>query len=328
MRRLTFACLLLVAGVASAAMLPQPLRLATIAPEGSAWARMLKDFGEDLQQGTDHRVRLKVTMGGVAGDEAALLDRMLRGDFDGLVGAAICQRVAPSLRALEVAGYVEDERQAQAVLNALRPLAERELAGTQASFVLLTTGFGHRVLFSRDPVRSLDELKRIKLGIYEYDQVERAQLVAMGMHVAPLRLEDVAAALDAHRIDGFISIPAAAVAFRYWTHTRYFTDLHSGYLPGCVMVTNSALARLGPANDAVLRRAGQELGRRFAAESPTIDAQLLATVFPQKGLKPVPMSPTFRREWRESAQRASHALVPRVVSRAALERAQNPTDAR
>src|SRR6476646_5054881 len=84
-------------GVAQAE--PVTLRLATAVPEGTAWARVGMAFARDVDELTHGEVRVKWYLGGIAGNELQVLDRMKRDQLDGVgSGGVLCQRLAPTMR--------------------------------------------------------------------------------------------------------------------------------------------------------------------------------------------------------------------------------------
>src|SRR5215475_9338219 len=91
---------------------PVTLRMASIAPEGTAWARMLGDFADEVDRSTQGRVRIKWALGGSAGSEVTTLDKVRNGELAGLAGAISCQQVAPSLKAVEVVGMTQTDAEA------------------------------------------------------------------------------------------------------------------------------------------------------------------------------------------------------------------------
>ena len=68
MRLMIFACALL-ASAASAA----PLKIATLAPEGSSWMREMRAAGTSIASKTENRVELKFFPGGVMGSGDTVL---------------------------------------------------------------------------------------------------------------------------------------------------------------------------------------------------------------------------------------------------------------
>src|SRR5689334_237093 len=88
---------LLLSSSALAAPVPT-IRIGTLIPDGSAWARELKAVVRDVES----QVKIKVYYGGIAGDEHEMIDRVRRGQLDGIGGTTACLDLAPSLRASRV----------------------------------------------------------------------------------------------------------------------------------------------------------------------------------------------------------------------------------
>jgi TRAP-type C4-dicarboxylate transport system substrate-binding protein len=310
---IVIACLGLTPHAPTPAPEPTTLRMAAIAPAGTTWAALLTTFGDEVERATRGQLRVKWMLGGIAGDELATLERVRTGELEGLAGAIFCQRVAPSLRALEVAGLARNDDESSEVLGKLRPLFDEEAAATPFAFLAISSGFGHRVLFSRTAVHRLADLKEQRYWVYDLDEVEKEQLALMGANVVPLPLDQAADAYDHGRVDGFFSIPWAAVAYRYGVKARYFTDLDSMFLPACMIVSRPVFDRLGGEAQRALINAGAEVEARFARLGRQQHDELLDRVFPREGLQAAPMSAEFRREYLAAARAASARLGPRLV---------------
>jgi TRAP-type C4-dicarboxylate transport system substrate-binding protein len=293
---------------------PVVLRMATVAPDGTAWAREAKAFAREVQAETKGAVSVKWYLGGIAGDEAAQLVRMKKGQLDGLAGSTYCGQIAPALRTLEVIGVVHSNDEARAALKELQPVVDAQFAATPFAMLFSSHGFGHRVLFSRQPVQSLAELRTGQYWTWEQDTVLTAQLKAMGVQVRPMPLESGARAYENGEIDGFIVIPAAALAFQYSGLTRYFTDLGTSFLPGCLVLTRASLDKLPFDQQTILRSAAAKLKMRFEDIGAQMDAKLLGGLFARQGAREVPMSAAFRRqldtEGLGAYRRLGEALAP------------------
>ena len=60
---------------------PTVIKMATLAPEGSSWFRVLQEMGEDWRKASDGEVTLRIYPGGVAGDEDAMIRKMRIGQI-------------------------------------------------------------------------------------------------------------------------------------------------------------------------------------------------------------------------------------------------------
>jgi TRAP-type C4-dicarboxylate transport system substrate-binding protein len=142
----------------------------------------------------------------------------------------------------------------------------------------------------------------------------------MGLSVVPTELDVAGKAFDDKRIDGFIAIPTAALAFQWSTQARYITDLRPGYLTGCVLVAHRALDRLTAEQQKTFRSLFAKYDALFQEMGRRQDEALLGGLFEKQGLKPIPPSEGFRSEFFETARAARERAATRFVSRAALDR--------
>src|SRR5512142_1683783 len=94
--------IVLLGGSARAADPAPALRFGTLVPDGTAWARELKAFAREVEEGAHQRV--KFYWGGIAGDEKETLARIARGQLDGAAGAVVCTELAPSLQVTRLQG--------------------------------------------------------------------------------------------------------------------------------------------------------------------------------------------------------------------------------
>jgi TRAP-type C4-dicarboxylate transport system substrate-binding protein len=221
------------------------------------------------------------------------------------------------MRVLGLVGVFQSREEATYVLTELRPTLDAE--ADKAGYVLLgTAGVGSVVLFSRNPITSMEELRKTKLWRWEGEEVELVHGEAMGLSAVPSSLEDAAKAYKEGRVDGFYAVPMAALAFQWFAQTRYVTDLRTGYLQGCFIISHAAFDALPPEYRAVLRSADSKLILRFDAVSDQQEGALLGGVFEKQGLEVIPVNAKFRAEFFEAARDARERLGEKLVPKALL----------
>jgi TRAP-type C4-dicarboxylate transport system substrate-binding protein len=304
---------------ASAAGEPTTLRIATIAPDGSAWARELRTYQRDVETGSGGAVRIKLYMGGIAGDEMEVLERIRRDQLDGTIGSEICTRLAPSMKVARIVGLFQSREESAYALSRLKPTLDEEFL--RAGFVNLgEAGLGTEVLFTRLPIRSLDDLHQQRLWIWDLDEMLRAQVGPLGMRTLPLPINDAARAFDEQRIDGFVSIPTATLAFQWSAQARYVTDLRMTFRSGCEILSNRAYDELPIAARLALHDASGKLARRIEELGQRQDQELLSGLLARQGLKTLPVSETLRAEFFEAARVAREQAGNQLVPHALLEK--------
>ncbi|MGZ5915534.1 MAG: TRAP transporter substrate-binding protein DctP [Hyphomicrobium sp.] len=294
--------------------------MASPSPEGTAWAREARSFAHDVEQLTRGQVQVKLYLGGIAGDDLEMGERMRRGQLDAAAsGGMLCMKLAPSMRALRLFGVFRTQEEVAYINNLLKPIFDGEFQ--RAGVVDLGEfGLGPSVIFSREPVRSLSDLRRMPLWVWELDEMARRQLEAVGVHVVPAPLDQARQAYDDGRVAGFVAAPAVALAFQWSAQTRYLSDVPLGFLRGCVLVTDRAFQRLTFEQQQGLRTAAATLIARLESVGRTQDDLLLSSLFTRQGLKIVTIVGKERQALLDAVRRASEPVVEKSVPPALLQR--------
>jgi TRAP-type C4-dicarboxylate transport system substrate-binding protein len=312
----------LLLALVSTAQAQRVLRFASVAPEGSPWARELVAFGNEVQNATHGALRIKWYFNAIAGDEMEELARIKRGQLDGAASGQIaCEQLAPSLRISHLPGVFQDRAEASSVIWGLQPTLDKE--AHEAGFLILAVaGLGPSVFFARTPVRSMAELKRVRLWRWNLDEVGIAASRAMGLDVLPESLHAAGRAYDDKKIDGFLGIPSAALAFQWSAQAKVVIDLRPDYLFGCLLIPERTSSSLPVEQQAALREAAAKLRARYEELGRGIDERLLGGLFEKQGMTVIPVSPAFRAEFFAAARAARESIAGKFVSKDLLARVQ------
>jgi TRAP-type C4-dicarboxylate transport system substrate-binding protein len=296
------------------------LRFATAAPDGTAWARLFRAMGRDIEADSKGAVTTKWYFGGIAGSELGMLDRLKKNQLDAVMsGGPLCMKLSPSLRAIRLIGLYQSRAEAAYVLGRLRPTVEREI--TEAGFHNIGVAMlGPDLLFTRAPITSVAELRKTRLWVWDVDPAMLAQFAAIGVPAAAMGVERASRAYEEHQIDGFLSVPTAALAFQWSAATRDLTELRLGYLPGCMVVTQSMWDTLDVGERAVINDSLARFLARLEDLGRRQDAELLGGLFERQGLTPVTISPAFAAEFLALAKVARASLRDKLLPGELMDR--------
>jgi len=277
---------------------PALLRLATVIPEGTAWARELLALSRDAEGA----IRIKWAFGGIAGDEQTMEQRIARDQLDGTVsGGMLCEKLSPSMRVVRIPGLFQSRAEVAHVLSRLKPQIDKEMLA--AGFAnLAEASAGASIPLTRMPAHDLAELRKQRIWIWDLDEPLKQLLPAMGIPVVPLPLYESARAYDSGRHDGFLTPPQAALAFQWSTQARWYTDFQFGWIVGCLVVANRAFDRLPVATRDALRTAAAKVQKRMEDVGAHMDEQLLGGLFEKQGLKHLRTTDSARAELFEAAR--------------------------
>jgi TRAP-type C4-dicarboxylate transport system substrate-binding protein len=291
------------------------VRLGSIVPDGSGFAREVHALGMEAEGGDESRtLKVKYYLGGIAGDELEMLDRVKRGQLDGVIsGGMLCEKLAPSLRVSRIPGLIQQWDEAEAVLTRLKPTLDKE--ALEHGFVNVgEVVVGPSILFTRAPAASLADLQQAKLWIWDTDEMLKLILPVLGMPLVPLPIHQAANAYDTHKVDGFITPAAAALGFQWSAQAKYFTDLRMGFVVGCVVVATRAFDALPLVAQKSLRNAAAHSQSHYQSVAMSQEQELLGGLFRRQGVQPVTVSPDFRANFHQAAQLARDKVAGKLVS--------------
>ena len=290
------------AAPARAADTPPPLRMGTLVPDGTAWARELKAFAREIDDGA--HLRVKFYWGGIAGDEREIVARIKRGQLDGAAGAAMCTDLAPSLQATRLQGIFPSRDVHEKLVRKI-PNIDEEFK--KAGFVNLGVGgLGPSIVFTKHPVTSWAELKKLRLWRWELDPVAWQQDRMMGMTVVPGSVDGGAAMFDAGKIDGFVALAASALAFQWQSRAPNILPLEMDYLNACVILSLSTFEALPIETQQTIRAAGAKLQLRMELVGRDTDRVVISGTLTGSGVHATPV-PAATRDAFFSAARATRA---------------------
>jgi TRAP-type transport system periplasmic protein len=299
---------------------PQVLRMATTAPDGTAWARELRAFSREVESATEGRVQVKWYFGGIAGDETNMLERIRHGQLDGAAsGGPLCETLGPTMRVLRVVGLMSTASEAEHVLSRLKPRVEAEFHA-QGFMLVGAPVIGPHIVFSRRPVRSLDELRKLTLWVWDRDDVMRLMLPALGVKFVSLPLPEAGRAYEEGRVDGFLAPPTVALAFQWSAQASFVSDLRVDWLTGCVAFADRAIDPLPIADRQAVRAAGAKMTARIHQVSASTDLLLMGGLFQKQGMREIPVDPRFQADFTRAAKAVRDHLDPKQIDPAALTR--------
>ena len=200
------------------------LRFATIAPEGTGWAREVQAFVREIEGNSGGRVGMHVYFGGIAGDDTEMGRRMRKDQLDGaLSGGMLCQEVAPAFAIFRVPGLMQNRDEGAYVLTRLFP-ALREQARAPAWCCSTPARSA--------PTSSCRGCQSIRWRRCGGSSCGSGTSTALG--VVRARDGHAPGAAAGHRrgqgvrerqTDGFIAVPSAVFGFQWFSRQLYMSRL-------------------------------------------------------------------------------------------------------
>ena len=255
-----------------------PVKLAHLLPEGSVWDKNLKQMGEEWKQATDGRVAVTVFAGGSQGDESTVLRKMR---LDALQAAAFTAvglgMIDSAFNVFDIPFFFDSYDELNHVIQKLTPVLRQRIE--PKGFILLNWGYGGWIqVFTKKPVQTIDDLKRVKL----YTSAGNDRMVqwfkANGFEPRAMAMTDILTGLTTGMIEGLPTPPLAAMLFQWYRQTPYMLEVGLAPIVGANVITKKTWNAVPEADRAKMLVAADGVEKRLQVEVPKLDANAIATM--------------------------------------------------
>ncbi len=276
----------------------KPIRLATLAPQGSSSHQILLAMGEKWRDGPDGGVKIIVNAGGLLGGEADVVSKMRAGQVQGglLTATGLGEIDKACLATGSVPMLFETLDEVSYVREKLKPSLEKRLA--EKGFVALFWGdVGWVKYFSKTPIVHPDDLKKVKLFAWTGQTAQIDLEKSIGLNPVPLEPNDILPSLRTGLIDAITTAPYYAQVLQYYDPAPHMLDLNWAPLVGALVVTKKAWDTCSPELQKSMleaaAKAGDELTTRNRKESDEA-----VEAMKKRGLVVHAVTPQIEQEWR------------------------------
>lgn len=318
--------LLLAAAPAPARAQANVVKLATLVPEGSVWDKALRDMGAEWSSSTQGRVSLRVYPGGVAGDEPDVVRKMRIGQLQAAaITTAGLASIDPSFNIFNVPMFFTSYPELYAVLEKLEPTLRQRLEAK--GFVLLSWGHGGWVyFFTKNPVESVEGLKKTKMFTWAGDDNMVATWKSKGFNPVPLAATDIMTGLQTGMIDAYPTTPLVGLTLQWYRQTPHMIGMGMAPLVGGLVMTKAAYAKLPDADRAKVQAACDRMEKKLEVEVPKQDTTAVAEM-QKRGLKVMPVSAANAAGFRSTAEEFASSLSGVKIPADVLTLARKERDA-
>lgn len=219
-------------------------KIGALVPDGTSWAKNLRGMAKEIEKATDKRVKFKLYLGGVAGDEPDVLRKIRVGQFHGgiFTGKALGE-IYGDIRLLELPFNFQSRQKALKVLEGMQPhfLKGLDSKGFQG------LGFfelGQVYIVSKKEVTNLDNLRGIKIWSWEGDKLVEAIMSNLNLVSTSLALPDVLTSLQTGMIESAYATPLAIIALQWQSKVQYLIDFPVTYTFGGLVLSKRAWKKI------------------------------------------------------------------------------------
>ena len=243
------------------------LKLATVAPEGSAWMNAMRAGAETIEQRTDGRVRFKFYGGGVMGNEASVTRKIRIGQLHG--GAFTSGGLGRIYDGMNIYAtpFIFDNAEEAAYVRV--HMDEVLFSGLKENgFIglgMAQGGFGK--LMSANKMRSLDDLKGKKLWVPEDDDLSFDLMRGLGLSPVKLPLTDVLTGLQTQLLEIVGSSAIGAIALQWHTKVKYVLDQPLVFIYGTLVIDQRYFGKLSAGDQEIVKEVFGNVYKKIDADN-------------------------------------------------------------
>jgi TRAP-type C4-dicarboxylate transport system substrate-binding protein len=289
------------------------VNLGTLAPRGSVYHQSLQAMAEAWRQAPEGGVRLVIYPDGTQGAEADMVRLMRVGSLQaGLFTAVGLSAIEPAVSGLQdIPMQFRNLEEYEHVNDKLRASLEKRLA-EKGFAVLFWVDAGWVRYFSKEPVLTPDDLKRMKIFVWAGSPDQVSIMRRAGYTPVPLETSDILPGLQTGLINTAPVPPIFALAGQLDLRAPHMLNLNWAPLVGACVVRKETWEKIPPAVREPLLAAAARAGKEIRANSRKESAEAVAAM-QKRGLTVHEPSPEVVEQWRKEAEKTYPDIRGRIV---------------
>ena len=298
------------------------VNLGTLAPRGSVYHQSLQALAEAWRKAPDGGVRLVIYPDGTQGGEADMVRLMRVGTLQaGLLTAVGLAQIEPGAMGLQAAPMLfRSLEEFEYVNEKLRPTLEKGLA-EKGFVVLFWVDAGWVRYFSKQPMLTPDDLKRMKLFVWAGHPEEVAIMRHAGFTPVPLETGDILPGLQTGLINAAATPPIFALAGQLDSRAPHMLNLNYAPLVGACIVKQQTWDKISPATKEVLLAAATRAGKEIREHSRK-ESEEAVVAMKKRGLTVHEVTPEIEKAWQLEAEKVYPEIRGGIVSAEVFDEVQ------
>ena len=221
------------------------VKLATLVPKGTSWAKTLKEMSDEIKEKTKGKVKFQIYYGGTQGDEPDILRKTRIGQLHGgIFTGKTLGDIFSDVRAIELPfNFYDDEKKAMDVLKQNASYFNESFE--KKGFVNLGFyGIGKVYVVSTKKLENIDQMKGVKMWAWEGDKVIQAMMESLGLVSVSLALPDVMSSLSTGMVEAAYAPPLGILALQWQSKVKYLVDFPTAYTIGAFLIEKKKWKKL------------------------------------------------------------------------------------
>jgi TRAP-type transport system periplasmic protein len=284
------------------------VRLASFMPKNSDWGRTLDRMSAEWATATNNRVRLRVLHDGVEGGEAKTLSSLSTNNIQAALFTSFgLNNICPAVMTLSAPFFIRSEAELDLVLKDAKPLLDAQVSKT--NYVVLSWSKGGWVnIFSKEPVVTPDDLRRLKMATNPDGVKLNAAFKAMGFNLVETEITDLAPKIASNMVNAFYQTPASVAPLGLYKQLNNMMDISIAPFLGAIVINKVTWNKISPADQSEILRITQRITSDFEKVMPRMVTDAIA-MMQRNGLKVNTGSPAQQQLWQNEVQKAMPSLL-------------------
>jgi TRAP-type C4-dicarboxylate transport system substrate-binding protein len=280
---------------------PLPIRVGTLAPEGTPWHAALQEIGDAWKKASGGRITLTI-YAGTRGEEADMIRAMRGGQLQmGAFTTVGLETITKEMSALWIPLLFQTYDELDYVRGKIDPRLEQALG--DKGFVVLNWGdAGWVKYFAKKPIPSLKALQQLKLWVWSGSSASEEMYKDAGFKVVPASPIDILLDLQRNKIEAFPAPATLALANQWFGQAKNMMDIKFAPVVGATIIKKDAWEKFDLELRPTLLALARETGARYtprirALETEAIDAMV------KRGLQIQKLTPQAEQEWQQTVEK-------------------------
>ena len=294
-------------------------RIATLAPDGSSWMKILSKGAAEVDAQTSGRVKFKYYTGGVQGDEKDVIRKMKMGALDaGAFTSVGLSQIEPSIRVLEIPMLFDSVEEMDYV--------RRKMWGTfmkrfeKKGYKLLDPGdVGAIHFYSNSPIRTKADLQKAKVWLWGEDTLVKTMFKKLGVKGVPMGVPNVLPALNTGKINACYGSALATVALQWYTKIKYATSMTTSYGVSATVFNKAIWDSMSPEDMKAVKLSTRKYSKELR-KTVRRDNKRAHKAIVRAGVKIIDTPPETEAEFRTIAEGVWKDMVGELYSQKDLDR--------
>jgi TRAP-type C4-dicarboxylate transport system substrate-binding protein len=293
------------------------LRIASLAPAGSSWMKVLNAWKTTLETETEGRLKLRFYPGGSQGDERDFVRKMRVGQLDGgVVTMSGMSLLVRPMVILVLPDFLDTYEELDRVR--LKMAKEFEKMFEDEGFLMVAWGdAGKTRLFSKKKIERPSDIKSMRPWMWKDDLIFIEFYDVIGASAVRLGVPEVYPGLQTNMIDVVTSSALTAVALQWYTRVKYMTGHNSSIIAGGMVMRKEKIDGLPPDLKEAFLRTSKRV-ETLLNKSIRRDDQKAYDVVIKKGIVATDTS-KYKAEWDAAAKQVRDRMTGRVFSKTLLQ---------